>query len=149
MRTALILAFVAIAATGPGSAVAADTAIDVEKPWVRRAAVMPDAGPKAPSTTAGYVALRNRGAAADALVGAAADVAERVELHETRSMSGMVMMDKVARIALAPGARVELKPGGYHLMLIGLKRALAPGQSVDLTLEFERAGTIRARAQVR
>jgi periplasmic copper chaperone A len=147
MRTALILALVAVA--GPAGAFAADATIDVEKPWVRRAVVMPDAGPTASSTAAGYVALRNRGTAPDALVGAAADVAERVELHETRNMSGMVMMEKVARIALAPGARVELKPGSYHLMLIGLKRALAPGQSVDLTLQFERAGKIQARATVR
>ena len=44
---------------------------------------------------------------------------------------------------MAPGARVELKPGSYHLMLIGLKRALAPGQTVTLTLEFERAGGSR------
>ena len=149
MRTALILGLVAIGAAAPGGPVAAAGPIEVEKPWVRRAAVMPDAGPKAPSTAAGYVALRNRGVAPDALVGAAADVAERVELHETRNTSGMVMMEKVARIALAPGARVELKPGGYHLMLIGLTRALAPGQRVDLTLEFERAGKIRARAEVR
>jgi len=50
---------------------------------------------------------------------------------------------------VAPGARVELKPGSYHLMLIGLKRALTPGQTVTLTLRFERAGALTARAEVR
>ena len=50
---------------------------------------------------------------------------------------------------MPPGARVELKPGGYHLMLIGLKQALGPGQTVTLTLVFERAGAIKARAEVR
>jgi copper(I)-binding protein len=110
---------------------------------------MPDAAPGAPSTAAGYVTLRNRGAAPDALVAATADAAERVELHETRSMSGMVMMEKVARVELPPGARVELRPGSYHLMLIGLTRALTPGQTVSLTLEFERAGRITTRAEVR
>jgi copper(I)-binding protein len=64
-------------------------------------------------------------------------------------MAGMMMMQQVARVELAPGARVELKPGAYHLMLIGLKRSLTPGQTVTLTLEFERAGRITTRADVR
>ena len=78
-----------------------------------------------------------------------ADVAERVELHETRNVSGMMMMEKVAKVELTPGARVELRPGSYHLMLIGLTRALTPGQTVKLTLEFERADRISVRAAVR
>jgi copper(I)-binding protein len=91
----------------------------------------------------------NRGATPDALVSATADVAASVEIHETRNMSGMMMMEKVPKVVVPPGARVELKPGGYHLMLIGLKQALGPGQTVTLTLVFERAGAIKARAEVR
>ena len=51
------------------------------------------------------VTVVNRGKAPDALISATADVAERVEVHETRSMAGMMMMQKVARVELAPGAR--------------------------------------------
>jgi len=131
------------------AAVAQESAIVLEKPWVRRAVAMPDAKPGAPATAGGYVTVVNRGKTPDALISAAADVAERVEVHETRSMAGMMMMQKVARVELAPGARVELKPGSYHLMLIGLKRSLTPGQTVTLTLEFERAGRITTRAEVR
>jgi copper(I)-binding protein len=58
-------------------------------------------------------------------------------------------MERVDKIALAPDARVELRPGSYHLMLIGLKRALTPGQTVTLTLEFERSGRMTTRAEVR
>jgi copper(I)-binding protein len=76
-------------------------------------------------------------------------VAASVEIHETRNMSGMMMMEKVPKVVVPRGARVELKPGGYHLMLIGLKQALGPGQTVTLTLVFERAGAIKARAEVR
>jgi periplasmic copper chaperone A len=131
------------------AAVAQEAAIRLEKPWVRRAPAMPDARPGAESTAAGYVTLRNRGPERDALVAATADVAARVELHETRNMSGMMMMERLGKIELAPGARVELRPGSYHLMLIGLKRALTPSQTVTLTLEFERGGRMTTRAEVR
>jgi len=147
MRPLLALALAGFAFTT--AAGAQDAPIVVEKPWVRRAAAMPDAAPGAPSSAAGYVTLRNRGKAPDALIGGSTDVAERVEVHETRNMSGMMMMEKVPKVVVPPGARVELKPGGYHLMLIGLKQALGPGQTVTLTLVFERAGAIKARAEVR
>jgi periplasmic copper chaperone A len=141
MRPLLVFTLMGlIAVTG---AVAQDTSILLEKPWVRRAAAMPE------SKAAGYVTVLNRGPARDALISATADVAERVELHETRNMSGMMMMERVPKVELAPGSRVELKPGSYHLMLIGLRRALTPGQTVNLTLEFERAGRITTRAEVR
>jgi protein SCO1 len=122
-----------------------DSSIRLDRPWVRRAPAMADTESK----TAGYVTILNRGMAPDALLSATADVATSVEVHETRNMSGMMMMERVPRIVVPPGARVELKPGGYHLMLIGLKHALIPGQTVTLTLAFERAGSITARAEVR
>lgn len=147
MRRLLVLALAGLVVIPV--AVAQETAIRLEKPWVRRAPVMPDARPGAESTAAGYVTLHNRGPARDALVAATADAAERVELHETRNMSGMMMMERVDKVELAPGSRVELRPGSYHLMLIGLKRALTPGQTVTLTLEFERSGRMTTRAEVR
>jgi protein SCO1/2 len=127
------------------AASAADAPIQLDRPWVRRAPALPNTESK----TAGYVTILNRSQAADALVSATADVAGSVEVHETRDMSGMMMMERVPKVAVPPGARVELKPGGYHLMLIGLKRALGPGQTVTLTLVFERAGPITVRAHVR
>ena len=147
MRPLLVLALLGL--LGATGAVAQDAPIRLEKPWVRRAPAMPDAKPGAESDAGGYVTILNRGPAPDALVGASADVAARVELHETRNMSGMMMMEPVAQVEVAPGARVELRPGSYHLMLIGLTRALTPGQTVDLTLRFERAGALTTRATVR
>jgi copper(I)-binding protein len=147
MRRLLVLALAGLVVAP--AAVAQEAAIRLEKPWVRRAPAMPDARPGAESTAAGYVTLLNRGPACDALVAASADVAARVELHETRNMSGMMMMERVDKVELAPGSRVELRPGSYHLMLIGLKRALTPGQTVTLTLELERGGRMTTRAEVR
>jgi protein SCO1 len=122
-----------------------DSSIRLDGPWVRRAPAMKDTE----SNTAAYVTIVNGGRAPDTLLSATANVARSVEIHETRNMSGMMMMEPVPRIAVPPAARVELKPGGYHLMLVGLKRALGPGQTVTLTLVFERAGPITARAAVR
>jgi copper(I)-binding protein len=147
MRTMIVLVLVGL--IGVAGALAQDAPIHLEHPWVRRAPAMPDSGPGTESRAAGYVTIVNRGPARDALVSAAADVAERVELHETRNMSGMLMMERVPKVDLEPGARVELKPGSYHLMLIGLKRQLTPGQTVTLTLQFERAGPMTTRADVR
>lgn len=147
MRPLLVVALLGL--IGAAGAVAQDAPILLEKPWVRRAPAMPDAKPGAESNAGGYVTIVSRGAAPDVLVGAAADVAQRVELHQTRNMSGMLMMEPVPRVDVAAGARVELKPGSYHLMLIGLKRPLKPGQSVTLTLRFERAGELTTRATVR
>jgi copper(I)-binding protein len=144
--------FTALAAFGAiahlaclGVAGAQGPLIQLEKPWVRRALAAPDQQGR----TAAYLIIQNRGAVPDTLLSATADAAERVERHETRSMSGMMMMESVSKIAVAPGARVELKPGGYHLMLIGLRRSLGPGETIALTLTFERAGPVRAQAEVR
>jgi periplasmic copper chaperone A len=147
MRTLVVLSLAGL--IGAAGALAEDASIRLENPWVRRAAAMPDSGPGTQSRAAGYLTIVNHGAARDALVSAVADVAERVELHETRNMSGMLMMEPVSRVDVEPGARVELKPGSYHLMLIGVKRALTPGQTVTLTLRFERAGPMTTRADVR
>lgn len=144
-----LLVFALLGLLGAPGAVARDAPILLEKPWVRRAPAMPDAKPGAESNAGGYVTIVNRGPEPDALVGAVADVAARVELHETRNMSGMMMMELVSKVEVAPGTRVELRPGSYHLMLIGLKRALTPGQTVTLTLRFERAGALTTRATVR
>jgi periplasmic copper chaperone A len=146
MRILLVVTLLGLAVVG---AVAQEAPIRLEKPWVRRAPAMPDTRPGAESNAGGYVTIVNRGPSPDALVGATADVAERVELHETRNMAGMMMMEPVAKVEVAAGARVELKPGSYHLMLIGLKRALQPGQTVTLTLRFERAGALTTHAAVR
>ena len=78
-----------------------------------------------------------------------ADVAERVELHQTREHGRHDDDGAGGQGRGRAGARVELRPGSYHLMLIGLKRALTPGQTVILTLRFERAGAAHDPREVR
>jgi hypothetical protein len=77
---------------------------------------------------------------ADRLVSASTPVAKKAELH-TMSMQGMVMkMRPIAGLDIPAGQPVSLKPGGEHIMLMGLKQPLREGESFPLTLDFEKAG---------
>lgn len=100
-------------------------------------------------TGAAYVTIENKGNADDALVEAASPAAERVEVHDM-TMEGMVMkMRKLDGLPVKAGETVTLAPGGKHIMLIGLKNTLEEGESVPLTLVFEKAGKIEVEAPVR
>jgi copper(I)-binding protein len=96
-----------------------------------------------------YVTLRNDGAAPDAVLAVASDAAEKAELHEARHDEGMIRMRPVPRLAIPAGGRVEMKPGGYHIMLLGLTRDLMAGDTVKVTLTLEQAGTLSVEAPVR
>jgi copper(I)-binding protein len=90
---------------------------------------------------AGYLKLANKGPV-DRLVSATSPVAGSVEIH-SMSMEGDVMkMRQVDAIEIATGQTVELKPGGYHLMLMGLKAPLKVGDKFPLTLKFEKSGEV-------
>ena len=95
----------------------------------------------------GYLKLENRGAD-DKLLSASADVAASVELH-SMSMEGDVMrMRQVDGIALPKGKTVELKPGGFHIMFMGLKAPLKSGDKFPLKLKFEKAGEVTVTVNV-
>lgn len=96
-----------------------------------------------------YVTLTNTGAQADALLSASSDAAQTVELHEVKNDAGVMKMRPVAKIDVPAGGKIEMKPGGYHVMLLGLTRDLKPGDKVLVTLKFERGGEVRAEAAVR
>lgn len=100
------------------------------------------ARPSATATGAVYLTMTNEGESDDALVSVASDVAAKTEVHEM-TMTDMVMrMRKADSVALPAGQSVAFAPGGYHVMLIGLKHALAAGDDLSLTLRFEKAGEI-------
>lgn len=86
----------------------------------------------------------------DSLVAAAFIGAGRVEVHEsTEREGGMRGMREVPAVPVPAGGVLSLRPGGYHVMLIGLERDLNPGDSVDVALTFARTGTRTVRAGVR
>ena len=114
------------------SAISAQTGqLEVDNAWAR-------ATPGKSAIGAAYVTIHSP--TADKLVAASTPVAKKAELH-TMSMSGMVMkMRPVASIDIPAGQAVTLQPGGFHIMLMGLKHPLKAGQTFPLTLTFTKAG---------
>jgi copper(I)-binding protein len=85
----------------------------------------------------------------DKLLSVSSPVAEKVELHTHIMENGVAQMRAVDAIPLAAGTPVELKPGGLHVMLIGLKAPLKAGDMVPLTLRFEKAGEVAVSVPVK
>ena len=111
--------------------------------------VHPYARATAPSqpTGVGYLKLVNKGAA-DRLLAASSPVAASVEMHSMRLEGDVMRMREVAAIEVPAGRTVELKPGGLHLMFVGLKAPFVAGQSFALKLKFERAGEVTVDVRV-
>ena len=82
-------------------------------------------------------------------VGASADAAEKAELHTTRKVDGLMRMEQLQGLAVAPGERVVLAPGGTHLMLLELAYMPAPGDDVQLCLQLAGGGEVCTTAEVR
>lgn len=121
--------------------VADQSSIHVEQGWAR-----PTIGPV--STGAAYFTLTTTGKP-DRLVGMATPVAASATLHETINDNGVMKMRPVAGLPLTPGKPVTLSPGGYHVMLMGLKGPLKAGDQFPLTLTFQHAAPITVTIQVR
>jgi len=111
--------------------------IKIDTPWVRASA--PGA-----QVAGGYMILRNAGAAADRLVSASSPVAAKVEMHVHLHDNGVMRMREVKAYVVPPKGAFELKPGGAHLMFIELKRPFKEGETVPVTLKFEKAGEVKA-----
>lgn len=100
------------------------------------------------STGAVYLTLTNDADTDDALTGASTDVAGTVELHETSTADGTMSMQQLQQIDIPAGGDAVLEPGGLHIMLIDVSSDLAEGDEVDVTLEFENAGSQSVTATV-
>jgi len=96
-----------------------------------------------------YVALKNDGDKMERLLSATSDVAERVELHTSVMDGEMMRMRPITSVDIAPKTTAQLKPGGMHIMLMGLKAPLVQGQTFTLNLVFEQAGAVSVPVLVR
>lgn len=136
---AAVLAFV------PPPAYAGDAkqqaSIKVEAPWARPT-------PGRAKNGAAFMTLVNTGETADSLVSATSDAADRTEVHAHIMDGGVMRMRKVDGVEVAPGSPTVLKPGGLHLMFLGLRKPLKIGETVAVTLTFEKAGKVEVRIPV-
>jgi copper(I)-binding protein len=104
--------------------------LQVVEAWARKSPMLELAG-------AAYMIIHNGTDADDALVGAASPASEVVELHlSSMNEEGMMSMDQVTEIPIPAGGEAVLKPGSYHVMLIGLVEPLTEGTEVEISLEF-------------
>ncbi|MBM3598972.1 MAG: copper chaperone PCu(A)C [Alphaproteobacteria bacterium] len=115
--------------------------VQVEQAWARATAGQMRTG-------AAYMTLVNTGTEPDRLIAVATPAADKAELH-THVMEGDVMrMRALTAVEVNPGSPSVLKPGGLHVMLMGLKAPLKAGDSFALALTFEKAGRIETTVKV-
>ncbi len=143
-RFALILAASLVAASPAlaQSPAAQVGPVGVSEPWARATATGQANG-------AAYVTLSTTGTEPDRLTSVSSPAATTAELHTHLMDNGVMRMREVeGGIEVAPGSPTVLKPGGLHIMLMGLKEPLKQGASVPLTLTFEKAGQVTVQAPV-
>ncbi len=109
----------------------------IDSPWAR-------ATPAGAKVGGGYLKITNTGKTPDRLTGGTLPIAGAVEVHEMSMSGGGVMkMRKLDKgLEIKPGQSVELKPGSYHLMFMGLRKGLKENESIKGTLTFEKAGSV-------
>ncbi len=118
----------------------------IEGGWAR---AMPGGeGAGADVSSAAYFVVRNRGGTPDRLVGGTTAAARGLEIHESREESGVMRMRRVEAIEVPGGGVVELRPGGLHVMLVGLNRSLVEGDTLEVVLRFQRSGDLPVRLPV-
>lgn len=135
---AIALTLAAILALAPG---ASASSVMVMKAYAR-ASTTPTA-----ETGAAYVSLMNHGAD-DKLVSVSTPAAKMAELHKSEVVDGVMKMAPVGALDLPMHGTLEMKPGGYHIMLMGLVKPLAKGDEIELTLTFEKAGEVKVKVPV-
>ena len=102
-------------------------------------------------TSAAYMTIDNKGDADVLLsVSVSQDVADAAELHQSKDDNGMMMMNPMPDgIAVPANGKLEIKPASYHIMLVNVKRTLAPGNAIPLTLTFKNNGQVSLNVPVR
>jgi copper(I)-binding protein len=111
-------------------------ALEISQPWTRATAPTAKAG-------GGYVTITNKGATPDRLVAARSTTSAKVEIHEMKMDGNVMRMRELDKgLEIPPGATIELKPGGNHIMFMELKAPFAKDTRIPVTLVFEKAGSV-------
>ncbi|MCK4868883.1 MAG: copper chaperone PCu(A)C [Alphaproteobacteria bacterium] len=141
MVLSIALAAMALVATATQFPAFAEDPVSVGElrimhPWARASAGHGKAG-------AAFMTIANTGGADDKLISAATANAKKTEIHETKMEDGIMKMRMVmGGLTIPAGGKVELKPMGLHVMLMGVTEKLIEGETLMLTLTFEKAGSV-------
>ena len=136
MKSILLAAVLALTATAAFAADYKVGSLEIKHPWAR-------ATPKGAAVGGGYMTITNTGTVPDRLIGFSSPAAGKFEIHEMKMDNGVMKMRPLAGgLEIQPGQTVEFKPGGYHLMFMGLKQPFEKGKTVMGTLSFEKAGKV-------
>ena len=98
--------------------------------------------------SAAFMEIKNKGAA-DKIVSANCDCAKATELHTMTMADGKMIMAQVPAMEVPANGELKLKPGGYHIMLIGLNRPLVSGETLPIKVKFEKAGDVTLQAKIK
>ena len=98
--------------------------------------------------SAAFMEIKNKGAA-DKIVSANCDCAKATELHTMTMSDGKMIMAQVPAMDVPANGELKLKPGGYHIMLIGLNRPLVSGETLPIKVKFEKAGEVTLQAKIK
>lgn len=144
LSAAILMVAVTIGMTGsPSSVLAAEKhEMVVKDAWSR-------ARPPSAKVGGAFMMIHNEGAKMDRLIAASSPVAKRTEIHESLMKDGVMSMAPITDLPIKPGEKIMLKPGSYHVMLMGLKEPLVKGEMFPLTLVFEHAGEIKVKVHVK
>ena len=125
----------------PFTAFSADNEIIISGEWARPILIEGRPG-------SAYFHIENKGDVVDKLVSVTSSVSPRVEIHEHTMKDGVMKMSQVQSIDIPASGTVELKPGGYHIMIFETSTKYEPGDEIDLNLNFEKAGEIKKTVKV-
>ncbi|MBE9562840.1 MAG: copper chaperone PCu(A)C [Proteobacteria bacterium] len=116
--------------------------VEISEQWVREA-------PPNARVLAAFMVIDNQSPESQTLVSVSCDDFERVEMHQTVEHDGMMHMNKQEKLVIESKQQLILKPGSYHLMLMGIKRPLRAGDEVELTLKFANDTELVVKTPVR
>jgi copper(I)-binding protein len=143
MKTSILIACVLSLAAGAAAAQEFKAGpLEIDQPWSR-------ATPKGAKVAAGYLTIKNTGTEPDRLVSVTSPAAGKSEIHEMSMEKGVMKMRPVpGGVEIKPGETVELKPGSFHIMMMGLKNPIERGKPFKASLTFEKAGPVEVEFAV-
>ena len=137
VQTLASVLFVALLCAAPARAQEVKAGdLVITQAWTR-------ATPNGAKIGGGFLTIENKGSTPDRLIGGSTDAASKIEVHEMAMKDGVMTMRPLDNgLTIDAGKTVKLAPGGYHLMMFDLKDQLKQGDTVPVTLKFEKAGEV-------